>query len=902
MANTYDSTIPYKVDDFVAESNSHTVFVSRTAANLGNPTGKSAFWTPAAGAGTYDVTAFGAKGNGTDDDSMAIQNAIAAASVFPTGGVVVFPPGRYRCVASGLSILADSTMKPDGFGMTNSNRQMNVTLRGCDAEPDSLGSCILFADFANAAPWLVSTTYAAAAQVLYVSNGRTYQSIAGGNIGNLPTDITKWTEIAGVNTPLIKCYSRGNLFENLIFSVANSKRAYAAVVLTKSAGIGNSIVTRNTFKRCFFGASTNPSLGVFTYHVSLGNDPTDLVNGTTFTESNCDFTHFEDCTFIGSNETSAAFRAWSVNGNSFANVFERCHFSNIRNGIWMRSGTFHTTRCGYSNIVDPLNPSAGWSNSIATMSGACSIEKADVEFCANFLAVLPSGIQANTFSIRDCRFAMNLNPSVIYNSSYRKFVDFRNLGPFTFEGNNISGGVAAWSPSVAYALGDITGALAGAAGSTNAPQWAAGTTYAANAPVYYDPPAWTAATAYAAGDCVSYFAYGITRYYRSITGSTGGAGPLDTTQWTQWTSNPRYYYSLVSGNLGKVPTNATFWAPLTAQDVVSYVPAAWSAGTVYVANQTATSTPMAWNALTTYQANESALGSNGAPYFNKTGAALLGGLNPTLDNSIHWSLFSGAYYSMSGGSGGVSPATLGNTGSWRPFQGGPVYRSTRNGNLNSIPATQGSTAWTSLPVTSIYQGATDDFKLTGGAGGGNTPAIAQWIVEGNTFPTMSWWEADSSPTSLNYANRAGMIDIYSRANLCSNLSSTGPVQNGSGQLAPVVNDNMRLRHASFTQVLYSTDHMTAVRGISASNTKANNLVGSVTLTGTTTSGTVAFAQAELDASYVPIIGIIGISGAATTKAWIKSVSATSFDYAIDVAPGGTNTVTLGWHLIRKAAP
>ena len=45
---------------------------------------------------TVDVRDFGAAGNGVNDDSNAIQAAVAAADTQSTGGIVFFPPGRYR--------------------------------------------------------------------------------------------------------------------------------------------------------------------------------------------------------------------------------------------------------------------------------------------------------------------------------------------------------------------------------------------------------------------------------------------------------------------------------------------------------------------------------------------------------------------------------------------------------------------------------------------------------------------------------------------------------------------------------------------------------------------------------------------------------------------------------------
>ncbi|MGL4230668.1 MAG: glycosyl hydrolase family 28-related protein [Casimicrobium sp.] len=71
-----------------------------------------------AAAGTYyDVKTYGAKGDGANDDTAAIQAAINAAKL--TGGTVFFPLGRYRCNgtlnavdAKGVILQGTSASKP----------------------------------------------------------------------------------------------------------------------------------------------------------------------------------------------------------------------------------------------------------------------------------------------------------------------------------------------------------------------------------------------------------------------------------------------------------------------------------------------------------------------------------------------------------------------------------------------------------------------------------------------------------------------------------------------------------------------------------------------------------------------------------------------------------------------
>jgi len=63
----------------------------------------------------YNVTAYGAAGNGSTDDRSAIQSAINSAQLSVYGGVVYFPPGEYW--VSNYIEVADSNISLIGAGM-----------------------------------------------------------------------------------------------------------------------------------------------------------------------------------------------------------------------------------------------------------------------------------------------------------------------------------------------------------------------------------------------------------------------------------------------------------------------------------------------------------------------------------------------------------------------------------------------------------------------------------------------------------------------------------------------------------------------------------------------------------------------------------------------------------------
>jgi hypothetical protein len=62
----------------------------------------------------FDVKSFGAVGNGTHDDTSAIQAALAA--IPSTGGVLYFPPGQYKYAGTTLTLDRQITVEGDGGG------------------------------------------------------------------------------------------------------------------------------------------------------------------------------------------------------------------------------------------------------------------------------------------------------------------------------------------------------------------------------------------------------------------------------------------------------------------------------------------------------------------------------------------------------------------------------------------------------------------------------------------------------------------------------------------------------------------------------------------------------------------------------------------------------------------
>jgi polygalacturonase len=80
-------------------------------ATAGLATAWAALASPASAAGTFNVRDYGAAGNGSTNDTAAINKAILAANA-AGGGTVVFPSGTYRS-ANSIHLLSNVTLQLD---------------------------------------------------------------------------------------------------------------------------------------------------------------------------------------------------------------------------------------------------------------------------------------------------------------------------------------------------------------------------------------------------------------------------------------------------------------------------------------------------------------------------------------------------------------------------------------------------------------------------------------------------------------------------------------------------------------------------------------------------------------------------------------------------------------------
>lgn len=111
-----------------------------TFRNIATPLGGSGTWATTTIAGPWasygpspwsDVRAWGALGDGSHDDTTAIQSAVTFAVAQTSGGCVYFPPGQYKTTA-GINVIVQNTVNP-ASGQT-------VTIKGAGLSSTTVGN------------------------------------------------------------------------------------------------------------------------------------------------------------------------------------------------------------------------------------------------------------------------------------------------------------------------------------------------------------------------------------------------------------------------------------------------------------------------------------------------------------------------------------------------------------------------------------------------------------------------------------------------------------------------------------------------------------------------------------------------------------------------------------------
>ena len=90
-------------------------------------------------------------------------------------------------------------------------------------------------------------------------------------------------------------------------------------------------------------------------------------------------------------------------------------------------------------------------------------------------------------------------------------------------------------------------------------------------------------------------------------------------------------------------------------------------------------------------------------------------------------------------------------------------------------------------------------------------------------------------------------------------------------------------------------------GLSGTDTQANNLRGTATVTGAATTATWTFTTAEPDVNYYPVATAVSSTGgpaAGSNRVLSITKNAGSVVVNTEVAPGGAATVTFDIHIIR----
>lgn len=297
---------------------------------------------------TLNVKDFGALGNATGDDSVAINAAIQALPT--TGGVIILPAGTYR-VTSSINII-DTT--------AGNNRKM-VRLVGAQAGASAFRNTQILWDGATA-------------------------------------------------DPVVKVYSRDNMFENFSVVVASGKTSIAAFEVDKTTEAGQGNLTNNQWKNIgIMGGIYGPG-GTFTYGMRWG--VSNQVNQE----------HYRlEKVFIFDVTDTSVYQANST-GQGKYHHFVNCGFNAAQYGVRFGSGSF-VWDGGAISAMTVAN------FGLTTATETSTVTSLDTEN-SNRLVTTAGGSTTNwPLTIRNSRMHMaNINAD-------GEFIQYSWGGPLILEGN-----------------------------------------------------------------------------------------------------------------------------------------------------------------------------------------------------------------------------------------------------------------------------------------------------------------------------------------------------------------------------------------------------------------------------------------------------------------------------------
>lgn len=338
------------------------------------------------GAPWFDVSAFGAVGDGVTDDSAAVIAAIKAAYV-KGGGTVFFPPATYL-IGSQIVLPNDGSS-----AFNNSPKQPSIRLAGAAAAgglvPGGGGTPSKFGSGPAYGGSVLNLTYAITPATLTITS---CANASGGNT------VYTGTITGGAGNGLV-----GQIF--MVTGFATNVVNNGAFVVVASTSTTLTLNNPSGVAETHSASATNsPAPKICTYgtgmleidHLTLCDTGSD--SGTFFFTSNTTC-HIHDVTFLGNTVASASVASnndaiWLGNNNGSANgtfaapfqgygtVIENCYFQCIRRAV------FGQAYCNGVRIVgNTVWSSSGDPNGAAIVLGTTSFNSgADSNYVAGNVA------------------------------------------------------------------------------------------------------------------------------------------------------------------------------------------------------------------------------------------------------------------------------------------------------------------------------------------------------------------------------------------------------------------------------------------------------------------------------------------------------------------------------------